>query len=63
MVVEAIERLRAAGEVDIDVRSVGYRSAFIGAVLVTLPGAFVDPMHTRVIRLGGFPVGTAVARR
>ena len=47
----AIERLTDERELEIDVRSVGYRSAFIGAVLLTLPGAFVDVEHPRLIRL------------
>jgi hypothetical protein len=52
---EAINRLIGEGEVVIDVRSVGYRSAFIGAVLVTLPGAFVDPARPRVVQLPDRP--------
>ena len=35
----ALDRLIADGEVEISVESVGYRSAFIGAVLATVPGA------------------------
>lgn len=37
----ALERLRSEGSVVIEPSSVGYRSAFIGAVLLTLPGATV----------------------
>jgi hypothetical protein len=37
----AIDLLERDGEVVIDVETVGYRSAFIGAVLATLPGAVV----------------------
>jgi hypothetical protein len=36
---EAMDRLYAQGSIEISVESVGYRSAFIGAVLATLPGA------------------------
>jgi hypothetical protein len=38
---EALDRLGAKGEVVINVASVGYRSAFMGAVLSTIPGAIV----------------------
>jgi hypothetical protein len=34
----AIDRLQRDGEIDINVESVGHRSAFVGAVLPTLPG-------------------------
>jgi len=36
---DALDRLSRDGAVDISVESVGYRSAFIGAVLATVPGA------------------------
>jgi hypothetical protein len=36
---EAIDELLEKGEIEISVKTVGYRSAFIGAVLATLPGA------------------------
>jgi hypothetical protein len=36
---EALDRLWLDGELEISVPSVGYRSAFIGAVLSTIPGA------------------------
>ena len=39
----AIDLLARDGEITIDVATVGYRSAFIGAVLATLPGAVVLP--------------------
>jgi len=35
----AIDRLERFRSIEISVASVGYRSAFIGAVLITLPGA------------------------
>jgi hypothetical protein len=39
----ATDILERDGEIMIDVATVGYRSAFIGAVLKTLPGANVLP--------------------
>ena len=50
----AIDMLERAGELRIDVKTVGYRSAFIGAVLATLPDAVVAT-NPRRVRLG--PVG------
>ena len=38
---EALDRLERDGEIEISVSSIGYRSAFIGAVLRELPGAEV----------------------
>jgi hypothetical protein len=38
---EALDRIERDGEIEISVQSVGYRSAFIGAVLQELPGAAV----------------------
>lgn len=35
----ALDRLVRDGEIEISVASVGYRSAFVGAVLATIPGA------------------------
>jgi hypothetical protein len=35
----AIDRLTTEGEVEVSVESLGHRSAFVGAVLATLPGA------------------------
>ena len=35
---EALDRIHQDGEIEISVASVGYRSAFIGAVLLQLPG-------------------------
>lgn len=40
---EALDRLYSEGEIPINVESVGYRSAFIGAVLLQVPGA-IRPM-------------------
>jgi hypothetical protein len=47
----ALDRLTEEGEIEISVASVGYRSAFIGAALATIPGA-VTSVHPRMIRLG-----------
>jgi hypothetical protein len=35
----ALDRLEADGEVEVSVESLGHRSAFVGAVLASLPGA------------------------
>ena len=35
---DALDRLERDGEIEISVESVRYRSAFIGAVLLALPG-------------------------
>lgn len=47
---EALERLYSVGDVQISVESVGYRSAFIGAVLSQVPGATAS--NGRVILTG-----------
>jgi hypothetical protein len=47
-----MDQLFEEGEVAIEVATVGYRSAFIGAVLTTVPGAEVVE-GTRRIRLDG----------
>ena len=47
---EALDRLAETGEIEISVPSVGYRSAFIGAVLSTIPGV-VTLTRPRRIRL------------
>lgn len=46
----AMDRLEELGEIEINVRSVGYRSAFVGAVLLTLPGVegALDPRRVRL---------------
>jgi hypothetical protein len=48
---QAMDQLERDGEITIDVATVGYRSAFIGAVLSTLPGAVVVPTSPPRIRL------------
>jgi hypothetical protein len=54
----AIDSLARHGEVTIDVQTLGYRSAFIGAVLATLPDAEVHRTSPPTISLGsGSPAG------
>jgi hypothetical protein len=48
---DALDRLVRDGEIEISVESVGYRSAFIGAVLAVLPGA-VASRKPRSVQLG-----------
>jgi hypothetical protein len=50
---DALDRLAAEGEVEISVASVGYRSAFIGAVLGALDGTEASPSTMRVKRIDG----------
>ena len=50
---DALDKLEAAGEVEISVESVGYRSAFIGAVLSQVPGARTSTAPLRVMLDGG----------
>jgi hypothetical protein len=47
----AMDQLERDGEIVIDVETVGYRSAFIGAVLRTVPGAVLLPTSPPRIRL------------
>lgn len=49
----AMDMLERTGDLLIDKKIVGYRSAFIGAVLATLPGAIVStrPRRVRLERL------------
>src|SRR5262245_10632528 len=49
----SMDQIEQDGEITIDVATVGYRSAFIGAVLSTLPGAVVLPTSPPRISLGG----------
>jgi hypothetical protein len=48
---EALDRLAADGEVEIGVDSVGYRSAFVGAVLASLVDTESSPATMRVKRV------------
>lgn len=42
MVQVGLDRLEEAGELEISVASLGHRSSFVGAVLATLPGAYLS---------------------
>jgi hypothetical protein len=46
-----LEHLLATGEIEVSVPSLGYRSAFIGAVLLSLPGAVLIQVTPPRIRL------------
>lgn len=46
----ALDILERDGEVVVDVETVGYRSAFIGAVLASLPGTRTALAPPRVLR-------------
>jgi hypothetical protein len=48
---DALDRLATDGEVEISVESVGYRSAFIGAVLSALEGTEASPSTMRIKRV------------
>jgi hypothetical protein len=43
--------LERSGEVVVDVETLGHRSAFVGAVLATLPGTVVQPTTPRRVTL------------
>ena len=47
----AFDRLGAGEEVEVSIGSLGHRSAFVGAVLATLPSAVVLPTRPRRVRL------------
>lgn len=47
----ALDRLVAGEDVEVSVASLGHRSAFVGAVLATVPGAVVLPSRPRRVRL------------
>jgi hypothetical protein len=48
---QAIELLERDGEVTVNVETLGFRSAFVGAVLATLPGAKLLPTSPARISL------------
>jgi hypothetical protein len=48
---DAIDMLERDGEVTIDVETVGYRGAFVGAVLALIPGAVVESTSPRRVVL------------
>jgi hypothetical protein len=49
LVEEALDQLNAEGELRIDVPTVGYRSAFVGAVLQKLPGTRIEQNPQRIV--------------
>lgn len=49
---DAIDRLFADKEVEISVPSLGYRSAFVGAVLLSIPGTRRGANPARVVLAG-----------
>ena len=59
----AMDILAATGEIEISVETVGHRSAFIGAVLATLPDAtsLTNPRRVRLGREGTRTVFTPTA--
>jgi len=50
-VADAVERLLGGEEVEVSVPSLGYRSAFVGAVLLAVPGATLVPSTPPRVRL------------
>jgi hypothetical protein len=58
---DAIENLRQNGEVEVSVASLGYRSAFVGAVLLQLTHA--ELVETSPPRVRLFRVNTLPARK
>jgi hypothetical protein len=48
---DAVNRLERDGEIEVSVPSLGYRSAFVGAVLAQLPGAVIVRRSPPRIRL------------
>jgi hypothetical protein len=64
---EALDRLYAEGELRIDVPTVGHRSALVGAVIRTLPGARVERNPQRIVLDGlsagwDVPLGAVLSR-
>ena len=51
--VQDASRLRKTHQIEVSVESLGYRSAFLGAVLLTLPDAVLVRTTPPRIRLGG----------
>jgi hypothetical protein len=58
---DALDRLSTEGEVEISVASIGHRSAFVGAVLLSLPGASIAATSPPRIRLAFGRAGQQVA--
>ncbi len=58
---EALTRLLRDGRVEISVDSLGHRSAFVGAVLLTLPGAVATSTRPPTVILGADVLGADTA--
>jgi hypothetical protein len=58
---EALTRLLRDGRVEISVGSLGHKSAFVGAVLLTLPGAAATSTRPPTVILGADVLGAATA--
>ena len=48
---DAFDTLERDGSIEVSVESLGYRSAFVGAVLATVPGATVEPTTPRRVTM------------
>jgi hypothetical protein len=64
---DALDLIQATGELQIDPPTVGYRSAFVGAVLRTLPNAHIerDPQRillSRTSAVWDLPIGARLSR-
>jgi hypothetical protein len=64
---DALDRIQATGELQIDPPTVGYRSAFVGAVLRTLPNARIEHEPQRILLrrsspIWDVPVGACLSR-
>jgi 5-methylcytosine-specific restriction protein A len=64
---DALDRIQATGELQIDPPTVGYRSAFVGAVLRTLPNARIEQDPQRILLRRSpadwdLPVGARLSR-
>lgn len=49
MVQEAMDQLSTTGELAVSVKVIGYRSAFVGAVLSSLPGVEIEREPTKLV--------------
>lgn len=64
---DALDRMQMTGELQIDPPTVGYRSAFVGAVLCTLPNVRIEHDQQRILLSRSFadwdlPVGALLSR-
>lgn len=63
MLQEGLDVLYREGAVDVDVDTLGHRSAFVGAVLLTLPDTVLEPTTPPRIVLGSKVREQVPARR